>query len=197
MALRLIRSYQRCRTIAFKLFCSAEVLGKPICKQPLLLYGLGSIEFEGRVTIGYFPSPMFLSTYAHIEARKTGARIKIKNGTHINNNFCAIAEHTSITIGESCRIGANVEIFDSDFHGVNPSERSSSKPEWAKPVTIGNNVFIGSNVKILKGVTVGEDAVIASGAVVSKDIPAGVIAAGNPAQVVKQLQSNKTGIANE
>ena len=83
-------------------------------------------------------------------------------------------------------VGTNVEIIDSDFHNLDPNLRNSGNHK-CKPVKIGRNVFVGSNVKILKGVTIGENSVIANGSVVVKDIPANVIVAGNPASVIKEI----------
>jgi acetyltransferase-like isoleucine patch superfamily enzyme len=183
-----IKTLQFPRILIIRIASYAHVTGKPIRRQPVMILGAGKVEFLGKVTIGYFPSPQFLSTYAHLEVRKRTARIIIRNGTHINNNFCAISEHTSIEIGENCRIGHNVEMLDSNFHGLEVNERSKSLPEWSKPILVGNNVFIGSNVKILKGVTVGDGSVIASGSVVTKDIPAMTIAAGSPARVIRHLR---------
>jgi len=82
-------------------------------------------------------------------------------------------------------VGTNVEIIDSDFHGIKTIDRGLSKPEWAKPVSIANSVFIGSNVKILKGVSIGAGAVIANGSVVSTDVPPNSIFGGNPARFIK------------
>ena len=79
-------------------------------------------------------------------------------------------------------IGACVEILDSDFQGLSIEQRGMSKPEWTRPVTISDSVFIGSNVKIMKGVTIGYGSVIANGSVVVGDVPAGVIAGGVPAK---------------
>ena len=84
-------------------------------------------------------------------------------------------------------MGTNVEIIDSDFHGIRLADRNLSKPEWAKPVVIEDDVFLGSNVRVCKGVTIGAGSVIANGAIVVKDIPAGVLAAGNPASVVRSI----------
>jgi maltose O-acetyltransferase len=151
--------------------------------------GSGIIEFGNSVKIGVFPSPQFFSTYAYLEARKPSARITIGAETWINNNFTAIAEHTSITIGRNCLIGANVEILDSDFHGLRIQERMLSKPEWAKPVSIGNNVFIGSNVKIMKGVSIGDGCVVANGTIVFKDVPPSTVIGGSPTAVLKVLSS--------
>ena len=166
----------------FRVISTARQEGKPHLWQPLLTWGAGSIQFERDVAIGYFPSPFFFSSYAHIEARTRNARVVIGEGTHINNNFVAIAEHTSIRIGKRCFIGTNVEILDSDFHGIRVSERGRSNPEFARPVVIGDDVFIGSNTKILKGAEIGSKSVIGSGSIVIGAIPAGVVAAGVPAR---------------
>jgi acetyltransferase-like isoleucine patch superfamily enzyme len=186
----LIRTYQLFRVVLFKLLSSCRLDGDPVRLQPLLASGLGRISFTGRVVIGYYPSPGFLSSYAHIEARGAQAEITIEDGTKINNNFCAVAEHTTIKIGKNCLIGTNVEILDSDFHGLEVSERNQSKPEWARAVQVMDNVFIGSNAKIMKGVTIGEGALVANSAVVTKDVPAFSIVAGNPASVIKMLADN-------
>ena len=137
--------------------------------------------------MGYFPSPYFFSGYAYIEARNDGSRIKIGNGTWVNNNFVAISNHKSITIGENVLIGTFVEIYDSNFHGIEPDRRGISCPEDAADVIVEDNVFIGSNVKILKGVTIGRDSVIANSSIVTNSIPPGVVAGGNPAKIIRQL----------
>lgn len=156
--------------------------------QPVQFVGRGVIRVEGEVSIGYFPSPLFFSTYAYLEARNSSASIVIGKDTWINNNFCAIAEHGKIEIGERCFIGYNVEVFDSDFHGLMLVDRKTSLKEWARPVSIGNDVFIGSNVKILKGVTVGNGAVIGNGTLLNIDVPANYIARGNPAELIKFIE---------
>ncbi len=186
---RLMRAVvQEPRLVLYRLLSDNRAEGKAICAQPLLTSGLGKIVFERNVTIGLFSSPYFFSTYAYLEARNSTASIEIGKGTWISNNFCAIAEHSSIRIGQNCRIGANVEILDSDFHGVRVQERAESRPEWTKPVRIGDDVFIGSNVTILKGASVGKGAIIASGAIVTSDIPDGVIAGGSPARPLKVIE---------
>ncbi|QJX03226.1 acyltransferase [Alcanivorax sp. IO_7] len=123
-----------------------------------------------------------------MEARRKSSSVSIGSGTFINNNFCAIAEHSSITIGKNCLIGFNVEITDSSFHGIEVVDRQVSRPEWAAPVVIGDNVFIGSNVKVLKGVKVGDGSVVANGAVVTKEIPPNCVFGGNPAKLIKMLE---------
>ena len=107
----------------------------------------------------------------------------------LNNNFCAIAEHTRITLGRRVLVGTGVEIFDSDFHGLRLEDRARSDPAWARPVVIEDDVFLGSNVRVLKGVTIGRGSVIANGAVVLSDIPPGVVAGGIPARVLKTIDA--------
>lgn len=95
---------------------------------------------------------------------------------------------TTIAIGNGTIIAPNVIIVDSDFHAVWPPENRTFNPSQNdKSVLIGNNVWIGMNSIILKGVNIGENSVIAAGSVVVKDIPANVVAGGNPARILKQL----------
>jgi acetyltransferase-like isoleucine patch superfamily enzyme len=82
--------------------------------------------------------------------------------------------------------GSNVEILDSDFHELHPDRRRGGRPKMA-PVDIGPNVFVGNGARILKDVTIGAHAVIGAGSVVTTSIPGGVIAAGNPARVIREL----------
>ena len=72
-------------------------------------------------------------------------------------------------------------------HSTDPRERKT-RQEWAKPVTIGNDVWIGGNVTILPGVTIGDNCTIGAGSVVTHDIPANSIAAGNPAKIIRTIE---------
>ena len=135
------------------------------------------------------PSPYFYHTAGYIEARNSSARVTIKDHTIINNSFVIIADKTSITIGEHCLIGPNLFITDSDFHGVEIKDRSNGNYQCL-PVSIENHVFIGENVRILKGVTIGEGSVIGNSSVVTKSVPPYSIYAGNPAKLLKKLSSD-------
>ena len=84
-------------------------------------------------------------------------------------------------------IGTNVEVFDSDFHGIRVEDRMASRAEWAKPVVIEDDVFLGSNVRVMKGVTIGRGSVIANSSLVVSDVPPGSLAGGNPARVIKAV----------
>jgi acetyltransferase-like isoleucine patch superfamily enzyme len=185
----LVWGVQTPRIIIYRLLSNNQFYGKPTRFQPIQAVGRGKIVFEDGVKIGVFPSPFFFSTYAYIEARNPNAKIVIGENTWINNNFSAISESAGIKIGRRCLIGANVEIIDSDFHGIKVSDRCTSDPEKARPVVIGDDVFIGSNVKIMKGVVIGVGTVIANGSIVVSEIPPNSIAGGNPAKVLKVIEA--------
>ncbi|ELG5191248.1 DapH/DapD/GlmU-related protein [Vibrio vulnificus] len=182
----LIKLLQLPRVIFYRLLSNCAGYSKCVkVNQPILKVGKGVIDLEN-CTIGFWPSPYFLTTYAHIEARNCTAKVFIGSGTCVNNNAVIIADKSSIFIGDKVLIGANVFITDSDFHGLEPENRLNGKYN-CQPVSINENVFIGSNVTILKGVTIGTNSVISAGAVVSKNIPDNVIAGGIPARVIRNL----------
>lgn len=186
----LFRLYQKYRILLYRALSSLKVEGDLVRVQPVQTMGSGRIIFKGRVTLGYFPSPHYFSTYAYLEARNRESIIEIGRNTKINNGFVAIAENSKIIIGENCLIGTNVEIYDSDFHALSAIDRKNGRPHFSKIVRIGNNVFIGSNVKVLKGVTIGDGAVIANGSIVTRDIPKNYIAAGMPAKPIQHTDKN-------
>lgn len=110
--------------------------------------------------------------------------------THVGENFfanfdCAILDVCEVRFGDNCMLGPGVHIYTAT-HPLHPTERNSGK-EYAKPVTIGNNVWIGGGAIINSGITIGNNAVIASGAVVTKDVPDNSVVGGNPAKVIKQI----------
>lgn len=105
-------------------------------------------------------------------------------GNSYINSECIIACAKQITIGDGVNIARRVMIYDSDHHRIlNPAGETLNP---AKPVVIKNHVWIGVGAIILKGVTLGEGCIVAAGAVVTKDVPAGCLAAGNPAKVIRQ-----------
>ena len=106
----LMRCVQWLRVLFYQCISTNPVKGKPRRYQPLQCAGMGNVSIDDGVSIGVFPSPFFFSTYAYIEARHPAAIVTIGAGTWLNNNFCAIAEHTCIKIGKNCRIGDNVII---------------------------------------------------------------------------------------
>lgn len=113
-----------------------------------------------------------------------GKQISVGKRFFANFNL-TILDEAPVTIGDDCFIGPNVGIYTA-CHSTDPIERNSRK-EWARPVTIGNNVWIGGGVTILPGVTIGDNVTIGAGSVVVNDIPSGTIAAGNPCKVIRKL----------
>ena len=119
--------------------------------------------------------------------------------TLLNGAFVMAEER--IEIGSHCLIAWNVGIADSDFHPISAAQRRldaealapyysarpARPPLHAAPVRIHDNVWIGMNAIVLKGVTIGENAIVAAGSVVARDVPANVVVAGNPARIVREL----------
>lgn len=108
----------------------------------------------------------------------------------IGENFFAnfnltILDEAEVRIGRNVFIGPNVSIFTA-CHPLDAPTRNALA-EWAEPVTIGDNVWIGGAATILPGVTIGDNVVVGAGAVVTKDVPSNVVVGGNPAKIIKKL----------
>ncbi|SCL65597.1 maltose O-acetyltransferase [Micromonospora eburnea] len=102
-------------------------------------------------------------------------------------NFNAVfLDVARITIGADVQIGPNVQLLTAT-HPLDPAARRA-KWEAAKPITIGDNAWLGGGAIVLAGVTIGENTVVGAGAVVTKDLPANVVAVGNPARPVRDLK---------
>jgi len=117
---------------------------------------------------------------------------KIKIGADTGLSGVVICAAISIEIGSECLFGADVQIFDTDFHALSPENRrhnNSAECIGSAPVIIEDNVFIGAGSKVMKGVTIGKNSVIGAGSIVSKDIPANSIAVGIPAKVIAALSN--------
>lgn len=125
---------------------------------------------------------------------------KSRSGKIILGDYCLLAPGVrissaeSISIGDNAMLAANVTISDSDWHGIYNRIRPF---RCTKPVVIENNVWLGERVIVCKGVTIGENSVIGAGAVVTRDIPANVIAAGNPAKIIKTLNPKRRMLKRE
>lgn len=113
-----------------------------------------------------------------------GKQIRVGKRFFANFNL-TILDEARVTIGDDCFIGPNVSIYTA-CHSTDPVERNTRR-EWAEPVTIGDNVWIGGSVTILPGVTIGSNVTIGAGSVVTRDIPDNVVAVGNPCKIIKNL----------
>ncbi|NRG45253.1 sugar O-acetyltransferase [Bacillus sp. CRN 9] len=114
----------------------------------------------------------------------------IGSNIHVGDYFyagynCTILDMATVRIGDNCMIGPNVGIYTAG-HSIQPKDRNKSG--YAIPIHIGNDVWIGGSSVILSGVTIGDNSVVAAGSVVTKDVPANVIVAGNPARKIKDIE---------
>ncbi len=115
-----------------------------------------------------------------------GSHIRI--GARCFANFGLVAlDVAPITIGDDVQIGPNVQLL-TPTHPLEPEPRRQ-KWEAARPITIGDNVWLGGGAIVLPGVTIGDNTVVGAGAVVTRDLPADVVAVGNPARVVRSLDA--------
>lgn len=113
-----------------------------------------------------------------------GFNIHMGDRSFVNFNFVAL-DVAPITIGNDVLIGPNVQLL-TPVHPLQPTPRRD-KLESAKPITIKDNVWLGGGVIVCPGVTIGENTVVGAGSVVTKNLPANVVAVGNPARVIKEL----------
>lgn len=111
-----------------------------------------------------------------------GYNIEFDGFVYVNHNSVFL-DCAKIKIGADTFIGPNCGLYTA-VHPTNAKDRVAGK-EWARPITIGNGVWLGGNVVVLPGVTIGDRAVIGAGSVVTKDIPPDTIAVGNPCRVIK------------
>ncbi|WP_348788819.1 sugar O-acetyltransferase [Leifsonia sp. NPDC080035] len=133
-------------------------------------------ELVGTLGDGAFVKPPLYVDY--------GENIHIGAGTFINYNLTAL-DVATITIGTDCQIGPGVQLL-TPTHPIAPEPRRAHL-EAALPITIGNNVWLGGGVIVCPGVTIGDDSVVGAGSVVTRDIPAGVVAVGSPARVIRPV----------
>ena len=112
-----------------------------------------------------------------------GKNITFGDSVFLNFN-CVILDVAKVTIGSFVFMAPNVQIYTAG-HPLDWQERR--KVEFGKPITIGDDVWVGGNAVICPGVTIGSKSVIGAGAVVTKDVPGGVVMAGNPARILKSI----------
>ncbi|WP_247637163.1 sugar O-acetyltransferase [Methylobacterium sp. 37f] len=124
-------------------------------------------------------------------------RVEFGENITIGRNFfanfdCVILDGAEVTIGDYVLFGPRVGIYTSN-HAIDAEERAAGAC-YAKPVTIGNRVWVGGGVNINQGVTIGDHSIIGAGSVVTKDVPPNVIAAGVPCRVIRSItEADRTG----
>jgi maltose O-acetyltransferase len=150
-------------------------------------YHRAAVENEGAARplldelIGFLGDGAFIKPPLFVDY---GENIRIGARTFVNYNLTAL-DVAAIIIGEDCQIGPNVQLL-TPTHPVAAQPRRD-RLEAAKPITIGDTVGRGGGVIVCPGVSIGDNSVIGAGAVVTRDIPAGVVAVGNPARVIRSI----------
>jgi maltose O-acetyltransferase len=132
-------------------------------------------ELFGSVGEGVTVKPPFRCDY--------GSFVTIGARTFVNYD-CVVLDVAPVQIGTDCQVGPGVQLLCA-AHPVE-SARRRARWEWGEPIIIGDNVWLGGAVIVLAGVTIGENSVIGAGSVVTRDVRAGVVAAGNPARVIRE-----------
>jgi len=164
----------------------------------IIMYGLPRVNIAkgAKITIGDNAAlcstcegnPLGINHRVILSAIYPQSEIVIGNDTGMSGATICAAKY--VKIGKCCLLGANVTIVDYDFHSVKTEgRRYNTKIEdvGCKPVIIKDNVWLGMNVIVLKGVTIGENSIVAAGSVVTKSIPSNCIAGGNPAKILKTI----------
>lgn len=131
----------------------------------------------GKVKENYIIEQPFICDY--------GYNIEIGENFYSNHNL-VILDANKVTFGNNVFIAPNCGLYTAG-HPLDAETRNKGL-EYAKPITVGNNVWIGGNVVVLPGVTIGDNVVIGAGSVVNKDIPANSLAVGNPCKVIKNIE---------
>lgn len=170
-------------------------------KQKLKIRGIPLIDIQTNaklfigqnVTLNSRNKGYHLNMHSPVKlmADKEGAIISIGDNTRIHGS--CIHAYKSVIIGENCLIAANCQIIDGNGHSLsflNPENRINTVGS-ARKIIIEDNVWIGTNVIILPGVTIGKGSIVSANSVVSKDIPEMVIAGGNPAITIKEYLEKK------
>ncbi|MEO3713651.1 acyltransferase [Roseateles flavus] len=151
---------------------------------PTVFKGAGAFRLSNRAVFGVPRSPGSLSC-SYFESRTPESLIDIGPGTVFNNRCVLISEGAFIRFGADCLVGQELQVFDSHLHDLRLAHRRSPDPT-PRGVEIGNQVFIGARVTLLKGVKIGDGCIIAAGAVVTPgfEAPPMTLVGGNPARVL-------------
>ena len=135
-------------------------------------------ELFGKTPEHFFVEQPFYCDY--------GYHIEIGENFFANHN-CIILDAAKVIFKNNVFVGPNCSFYTAG-HPLDPDQRACGL-EYARPITVGNNVWIGGNVVVLPGVTIGDHSVIGAGSVVTHDIPSGVLAVGNPCRIVRSIHS--------
>lgn len=182
-----------CGCLVFlKKFFWVEPVVRSLCERVgkrLRAERLPFIRGDGRMSLGDDVNLSGRSCFYMMRGMPEKPVIDLGNHVFLGNG-CTLSAANRIVIGDHCLVSAGVRIHDNDGHPLDAEKRKAGEkilPEDAAPVIIEENAWIGAQAIILKGVTIGKNAVVGSGAVVTQDVPANTVVAGNPARIVKSV----------
>lgn len=160
------------------------IYGKNLKGNRVFIKNKGEITLGNNVYLNSYPDGDFYIT--GLITHKEDAKITIGNNCLLNGAF--IHSNISVKIGNYCMFGPGTKIVDNNSHRISKDIKERRKPPIRKPINIKDNVWVGMNALILKGVTIGENSIVAAHSVVTKDVPPNVIVGGNPAKIIKHLE---------
>jgi acetyltransferase-like isoleucine patch superfamily enzyme len=174
------------RLLRFILRIKGVPYGKNLKGNYCKIQTWGRIELADNIQLWSYPDGEAYKTCL-LTWRSTAS---IKIGSNCMLNGTVIHSRSKVVIGNNCMFGAGTVILDSDFHSttINPTVRREQVQAVDRPVVIGNNVWVGRNAIILKGVHIGDNSIVAAGSVVTKSIPPNQVFGGNPARFMKMLR---------
>ncbi|MFE4714641.1 DapH/DapD/GlmU-related protein [Paenibacillus sp. NPDC056722] len=178
---------------AYALICTKLFYrGARLVRRPFYCRGKSRLQFAQGLTTGYNCRFDLLGT----ENDKTLKKLILGENCKLGDNVHIVASE-KVVIGDNCLMASKIFISDTSHGDYSKAELDSGpdtppdeRPLYTKPVSIGNNVWIGENVCILLGVTIGNGCIIGANSVVNKDIPSNCIVAGSPARVIKKWDAS-------
>ncbi|KAJ5698284.1 trimeric LpxA-like protein [Penicillium macrosclerotiorum] len=188
----LIAARKRCGAIVGKLNRAGELsrrelaqYWKEITNDPRPLPAAGSTDEEEDANLRDYP---WIERPINIDY---GTNIRVGSGVFINFN-CTFIDTCIVSIGARTLVGPNVCFF-SGTHPLDPDLRNGTNgPELGRPINVGEDCWIAGNVIVLPGVTIGDGCTIGAGSVVTKDVPACHVAAGNPARIIRKIERSSS-----
>tara|TARA_R110002049_G_scaffold75916_1_gene195375 strand:- start:8323 stop:8874 length:552 start_codon:yes stop_codon:yes gene_type:complete len=167
----------------YKLKTHGVVYGEKLRGNRIALKNVGNIKLGDHVSLNSYPDG---------DIYKTGLLTYFKEsiiviGNNCNLNGTIIHCNNRVTIGSNCMFGPGTKIVDNDSHRISIDICERRKVPISNPITIEDNVWIGMNSLVLKGVSIGKNSIIAAHSVVTKNVPENVLVAGNPAKIIKTL----------
>lgn len=169
--------------LRLKLKAHGVKYGNRIKGNRVIIKNIGQIMIGNNVSLKSFPDGEPYRTGLQTHCKDAMIRI----GDNCNLNGTMIHCRVGVTIGCFCMFGPGTKIVDNDSHRISIDIVERRKSPNSAPITIGDNVWVGMNALILKGVEIGENAIVAAYSVVTKNVPENTLVAGNPAKTLKTL----------